>query len=84
MPVRSGISLTLARAPFPPATITRSAISRLLPYENPAVVHHQQPLLQESPCHPIEGTAYVMMTAAVVSKLLRMHLEMHRVFEPSP
>jgi len=40
--------------------------------------------MQTSPCHPIQGTAYVMMTAAIVSGLLRAYRETHLVFEPSP
>ena len=82
--VRSGIALTPARAPLPPAMATRCATPRLLTYEYPPVVHQQQSLLQAFPCHPIQGTAYVMLTAAIVSGLLRAYRETHRVFEPSP
>jgi len=64
--------------------ITRCATPRLLTYEYPPVVHQQQSLLQAFPCHPIQGTAYVMLTAAIVSGLLRSYRETHRVFEPSP
>jgi len=63
---------------------TRCATPRLLAYEYPPVIHQQQSLLQASAWHPIQGTAYVMMTAAVVSGLLRAYRETHRVFEPSP
>jgi len=82
--VRSGIALTPARAPLPPAMVTRCATPRRLTYEYPLVVHQQQSLLQAFPCHPIQGTAYVMLTAAIVSGLLRAYRETHRVFEPSP
>jgi len=82
--VRSGIALTPARAPLPPAMVTRCATPRLLTYENPPVVHQQQSLLQAFPCHPIQDTAYVMLTAAIVSGLLRAYRETHSVFEPSP
>jgi len=82
--VRSGIALTPARAPLQPAMVTRCATPRLLTYEYPPVVHQQQSLLQAFPCHPIQGTAYVMLTAAIVSGLLRAYRETHRVFEPSP
>jgi len=47
-------------------------------------VHQQQSLLHAFPCHPIQGTAYVILTAAIVSGLLRAYRETHRVFEPSP
>jgi len=63
---------------------SRCATPRLLTYEYPPVIHQQQALLQANPCHPIQGTAYVMMTAAIVSELLRAYRETHRVFEPSP
>jgi len=82
--VRSGIALTLARDPLVPAMVTRCATPRLLTYEDPPVVHQQQSLLQAFPCHPIQGTAYYMLTAAIVSGLLRAYRETHRVFEPSP
>jgi len=81
---RSGIALPPARAPLPPAMVTRCATPRLLTYEYPPVVHQQQSLLQAFPCNPIQGTAYVMLTAAIVSGLLRAYRETHRVFEPSP
>jgi len=84
MPVRSGIAVTPARAPLPPAMFTRCATPRLRTYEYPPVVHQQQSLLQAFPCHPIQGTVYVMLTAAIVSGLLRAYRETHRVFEPSP
>ena len=84
LPVRSGLALTPARAPLPPAMVTRCATPRLLTYEYPPVVHQQQSLLQAFPCHPIQGTAYVMLTAAIVSGLLRAYRETRRVFEPSP
>jgi len=48
------------------------------------VVHQQHSLLQASPFHPIQDTANVMMTTAVVSELLRAYREMHRFFDPSP
>ena len=83
LPVHSGICLTPARAPLSPATAARCAKPRLLTYEYPPVVHQQQSLLQACPCHPIQGTAYVMMTAAIVSRVLRAYRETHRVFEPS-
>jgi len=51
--VRSGIALTPARAPLPPAMVARCATPRLLTYEYPPVVHQQQSLLQAFPCHPI-------------------------------
>jgi len=82
--VRSGIGLAPARAPLPPAMATRCATPRLLTYEYPPVIHQQQSLLQEYPCHPIQGTAYVMMTEAIVSGLLRAYRETRCVFEPSP
>ena len=82
--VRSGIGLAPARAPFPPAIASRCATPRLLTYEYPPVIDQRQSLLQAYPCHPIQGTAYVMMTAAIVSGLLRAYREMQRVFEPSP
>jgi len=84
LPVRSGIGLAPARAPLPPAMASRCTTPRLLTYEYPPVIHQQQSLLQAYPCHPIQGTAYVMMTAAIVSGLLRAYRETHRVFEPSP
>jgi len=62
----------------------RCATPRLLTYEYPPVIHQQQSLFQAYPCHPIQGTAHVMMTAAIVSGLLRAYRETHRVFEPSP
>jgi len=46
-------------------------------------MHQAQSLLQESRCHPIQGTAYVMMSAAIVSGLLRAYRKTHRVFELS-
>jgi len=82
--VRSGIALTPARAPLPPAMATRCATPRLLTYEYPPVVHQQQSLLQAFHCRSIQGTAFVMLTAAIVSGLLRAYRETHRVFEPSP
>jgi len=84
LPARSGIGLAPARAPLPPAMALRCATPRLLTYEYPPVIHQQQSLLQAYPCHPIQGTAYVMMTAAIVSGLLRAYRETQRVFEPSP
>jgi len=83
-PVRAGIALAPARAPLPPAMALRCATPRLLMYEYPPAIHQQQSPLQVYPCHPIQGTAYVMMTAAFVSGLLRAYRETHRVFEPSP
>ena len=83
LPVRSGIGLAPARAPLPPAIASRCATPRLQTYEYPPVIHQQQSLLQAYPCHPIQGTAYVMMTAAIVSGLLRAYRETHRVLEPS-
>jgi len=82
--VRCGIVLTPALAPLPPAMVTQCATPRLLTYEYPPVVHLQQSLLQAFPCHPIQGTAYVMLVAAIVSGSLRAYRETHRVFEPSP
>ena len=82
-PVRSGIVFAPARSPLPPAMATRCATTRLLTYEYPPVIHKQHSLLQAYPCHPIQGTAYVMMTAAIVSGLLRAYRETHRVFETS-
>jgi len=64
--------------------ITRCATPRLLTYEYPLVAYQQRSLLQAFPCHPMQGTAYVMLTAAIVSGLLRAYRETHRVFEPSP
>jgi len=84
LPVRSGIGLAPARAPLPPAMALRCATPSLLPYEYPPVIHQQQSVLQAFPWHPIQGTAYVMMTAAIVSGLLRAYRETERVFEPSP
>jgi len=84
LPVRTGIWLAPARASLPPAMATRCAKPRLLKYEYPPVIHQQQSLLQASPCHPIQGTAYVMMTAAIVSRLLRAYRKTHRIFQPSP
>jgi len=84
LPVRSGIGLAPARAPLPPAMALRCATPRLLTYEYPPVIHQQQTLLQAFPFHPIQGTAYVMMTAAIASGLLRAYRETQRVFEPSP
>jgi len=55
-----------------------------LTYDYPPVIHQQQTLLQSYRCHPIPGTAYVMMTAPIVSGLLRAYRQTHRVFEPSP
>jgi len=63
---------------------SRCATPRLLTYEYPPVIHQQQSLLQAYPCNPIQGTVYVMMTAAIVSGLLRAYRETHRVLEPSP
>jgi len=82
--MRSGICLAPARAPLSPAMAARCATPRLLTYEYPPVVHQQQSLLQASPCHPIQGIAYVMMTAAIVLGLLWAYRETHHVFEPSP
>jgi len=82
--VRSGIGLVPARAPLPPAMALRCATPRLMTYEYPSVIHQQQVLLQAYPCHPIQGTAYVMMTADVVSGLLRAYRATQRVSEPSP
>ena len=84
LPMRSGICLAPARAPLSPAMAARCATPRLLTYEYPPVVHQQQSLLQASPCHPIQGIAYVMMTAAIVLGLLWAYRETHHVFEPSP
>jgi len=84
LPVRSGIGLATARAPLPPAIASRCATQLLLTYEYPPVIPQQQCLLQAYPCHPIQVTPYVMMTAAIVSGLLRANRETHRVFEPSP
>jgi len=84
LPVRSGIGLAPARAPLPPETALRCATPRLLTYEYPPVIQQQQSLLQAYPCHPSQGTAYVMMTAAIVSGLLRAYRETQCVFEPSP
>jgi len=81
--VRSGIGLAPAPSPLPPAMALRCATPRLLTYEYPPVIHEQQSLLQAYPCHPIQGTAYVMMTAAIASGLLRAYRETQRVFEPS-
>jgi len=83
-PMSSGIVLAPARAPLPPAMATRCATPRLLTYEYPPVVHQQQSLLQAFPYHTIQGTAYVMMTEAIASGLLRAYLETHRVFELPP
>jgi len=82
--MRSGICLAPARAPLSPVMAAQCATPRLLTYEYAPVVHQQQSLLQASPCHPIQGTAYVMMTASIVSGLVRAYREAHRVFEPSP
>ena len=82
--MRSGICSAPARAPLSPAIAARCATTRLLTYEYSPVVHQQQSLLQASPCHPIQSTAYVMMKASTVSGLLRAYREMHRVFKPSP
>jgi len=84
LPVRSGIWLARARAPLPPAMASRCATPRLQTYEYPPVIRQQHSLLQAYPCHPIQGTAYVMMTAAIVSGLLRAYRKTHRVLEPSP
>jgi len=84
LPVRSGIGLAPARAPLPPAIATRCATPRQLTYEYPPVIHQQQFLLLAYPWHPIQGTAYVIMTAAIVSGLIRAYRETHSVFEPSP
>ena len=84
LPMRSGICSAPARAPLSPAIAARCPTPRLLTYEYPPVVHQQQTLLQASLCHPIKGTAYVMMTASIVSGLLRAYCQKHRVFEPSP
>jgi len=84
LPMRSGIGLAPAPAPLPPEIASRCATPRLLTYEYPPVIHQQQTLLQAYPCHPIQGTAYLLMTAAIVSGLLRAYRETHRVFEPSP
>jgi len=84
LPVRSGIGLAPARAPLPPEMALRCATPRLLTYENPPVIHQQLSLLQAYPCHPIQGTAYVVMSAAIVSGLLRAYRGTHRIFEPSP
>ena len=83
LPTRSGICLLPARAPLSPAMAARCATTRFLTYEYPPVLHQQQSLLQACPCHPIQGTAYVMMTVAIVSGLLRADRETHRVIEPS-
>jgi len=84
VPVRPEIGLAPARASLPPAMARRCATPRLLTYEYPPVIHQQQSLLQAYPCHPIRCTEYVMMTAAIVSGLLRAYRDTHRVFEPSP
>ena len=84
LPVRSGIGLAPARAPFPPAMALRCATPRPLTYDYPPVIHQHQSLLHAYPCDPIQGTAYVMMTAAIVSGLLRAYCETQRVVEPSP
>ena len=39
---------------------------------------------QAGPCHSIQGTAYIMMTAAIMLGLLRAYRGTHRLFEPSP
>jgi len=82
--MRSGICLAPARAPLSSAMAARCATPRLLTYEYPPVVHQQQSLLQASPCLPIQGTAFVMLTASIVSGLRRAYRETHCVFEPSP
>jgi len=82
--VRSDISLTPARARLPPAMVTRCATPRLLTYEYPPVVTQQQSLLQVFLCHPIQGAACVMLTAAIMSGCLRAYRETHRVIKPSP
>ena len=64
--------------------IKRCAMPWMLTYECPPVMHYQKFLLQAFPCNPIQGTACVMMTAAVVSGLLRAFRETNGVFEPSP
>jgi len=84
LPVLSGIGLAPARAPLSPEMALRCATPRLLTYEYAPVIHQQHSLLQAYPCHPIQGTAYVLMTAAIVSGLLRAYRETQRVFEPSP
>jgi len=84
LPVRSGIGLAPAGAPLPPAMATRCATPRMLTYAYPPVIHQQQSLLQTFSCQPIQGTAYGMMTAAIVSGLLRAYRETHRFFEPPP
>ena len=84
LPMRSGICLAPARAPLSPAMAGRYATPRLLTHEYPPVLHQQQSLLQASPCHPTQGYAYVMMTAAIVSGLLWAYRETHRVFQSSP
>ena len=84
LPVRSGIALTPACFPLPPAIVTRCATPWLLTNEYPPIVHQRQSLLQAFPCYPIQDMAYVMLTAAIVSGLLRAYRETHRVFEPSP
>jgi len=61
LPVRSGIGLAPARAHLPPAMALRCVKTRLLTYEYPPVIHQQQSLLQAYPCHPIQGTAYVIV-----------------------
>ena len=53
-------------------------------YDYPPVVHQQQSFLHAYSCHPIQGTAYVMMTAAIVSGLVCAYRETHHDFEPSP
>jgi len=84
LPVRSGICLTPARAPLSPAMAARCATPTLLMYDYPPVVHQQQSFLHAYSCHPIQGTAYVMMTAAIVSGLVCAYRETHHDFEPSP
>jgi len=63
---------------------TRCGTPQLLTNEYPPVVHGQQSRLQAVSCHPIQGTVYVMLTAAFVLGLLPAHRETHRVFELSP
>jgi len=84
LPVRSSIWLALAHAPLPLAMATRCATPRLLTYEYPPVIHEHLSLLQANSCHPFQGTACLMMTAAIFSGLLCAYRKTHRVFERSP